>query len=132
MEVHVCFAKRSTFSAFPIFLWCENLNAYYPPDGNLGFCYLQQIFRLKIQVISYDLRIINEWYSEYSVFQSLLWWYSLILSDVLPFPKTFIFIRGNLNNLFKNNKIMCSSLRTGMKSWKVSLGIHLFVTVILM
>ena len=111
----MCFGKRSTFYAFPIFLRSENLKAYYSPDRNLGFCYLQQIFLLKIQITSYDLKIINEWYSEYSVFQSLLWWYSLILFDVLPFPKTFIFSEETWITYLRIIKLGVALLRTRVK-----------------
>ena len=115
MNVHTCFGKRSTSYAFPIFLRSENLKAYYSPDRNLGFCYLQQIFLLKIQITSYDLKIINEWYSEYSVFQSLLWWYSLILFDVLPFPKTFIFSEETWITYLRIIKLGVALLRTRVK-----------------
>ena len=130
MDVHVCFDKRSTFYAFPIFLRSENLKAYYPPDRNLGFCYLQQIFLLKIQITSYDLKIISEWYSEYSVFQSLLWWYSLILFDVLPFPKTFFFSEETWITYLRIRKLGVALLRTRVKL-KSKISIHLFLTIIL-
>lgn len=109
------FCKKVNIFCLPHFLVKWKFKSLFFPCGNLGFCYLQQIFLLKIQITSYDLKIINEWYSEYSVFQSLLWWYSLILFNVLPFPKTFIFSEETWITYLRIIKLGVALLRTRVK-----------------